>query len=76
MQVQKVFQVQVQAYRKQEVPKFTKYFDQEAAALTYQEEMKSHLWNTPVDVVVHPVYVVFDENARYVLNGSFVQLSS
>jgi hypothetical protein len=75
MQVEKVYQVLVKAYHKQEVPKHTKYFDTEEKANIHKEELLSYIWNTSVSVEVIPVYSVIDGNTKYILNGSYVTVT-
>lgn len=74
MQVQKVYQVLVMAYHKQEVPKHTKYFNTESEALTHKDVLSGYLWNTAVSFEVKPVYVVDDGTTKFLLNGNFVTL--
>jgi hypothetical protein len=75
MQVEKIYQVLVKAYHKQEVPKHTKYFDTEEKANIHKQELSGYLWNTSVSIEVKPVYSVNDGNIKYLLNGTFVSLS-
>jgi hypothetical protein len=74
MQVEKVYQVVVKVYHKQEVPKFTKYFDTEAKAIEYKSEISDKVWNTPVVIEIVEKYIVDDGFSKFVLNGTFVNV--
>jgi hypothetical protein len=74
MELEKMYQVLVKAYHKQEVPKHTKYFSTEAEANSHKEELEGYLWNVPVNIEVNSVFVVIDGDKKYLLTGNFIKI--
>jgi hypothetical protein len=76
MQIEKIYRVVVKAYSQQEVPKYTKFFDDENSATTYKDELSGFLWNTPVNIEIETVYIVEDGNKKFILQGHFVDITN
>lgn len=57
------------------VPKYTKYFQNEADAQSYKDEISNLVWMTRVAISLDTVYGIQDGDKTVIFTGEFVTLS-